>query len=88
MLNLNDARTRSTFAGQSAPIGAATHASSDIPIFDESDALLDLARDAGMLVILDAQIGREKYQSVVGTPASLLRLAAILSCRLRECDTV
>ncbi|WP_157977808.1 hypothetical protein [Paraburkholderia kururiensis] len=44
----------------------------------EADALLALAREAGMLVTLDGQIGREKYQSVAGSVASLQRFAAAL----------
>jgi hypothetical protein len=44
----------------------------------EAEALLALAREAGMLVTLDGQIGREKYQSVAGSVASLQRFAAAL----------
>ncbi|WP_156884013.1 hypothetical protein [Paraburkholderia sp. SOS3] len=62
------------------------HACGEPPVFDEPDALLALARDAGMLVLLDAQIGREKYQSVVGSLASLQRFATVLSDRLRACE--
>jgi hypothetical protein len=66
-----------------APSARTVHAYSEPPVFDEPDALLELARDAGMLVLLDAQIGREKYQSVVGSLASLQRFAVVLSDRLR-----
>ncbi|KVP37086.1 hypothetical protein [Burkholderia ubonensis] len=45
---------------------------------DDLDALLALARQAGLLVTLDGQIGREKYQSIVGSVAALQRFAAAL----------
>ncbi|WP_172820467.1 hypothetical protein [Burkholderia vietnamiensis] len=32
----------------------------------DTAALVALARDAGMLVTLDGQIGRERYESVTG----------------------
>ncbi|WP_230940810.1 MULTISPECIES: hypothetical protein [Burkholderia cepacia complex] len=41
-------------------------------------ALVALARDAGMLVILDGQIGRERYESVTGSVATLARFAQAL----------
>ncbi|WP_230974068.1 hypothetical protein [Burkholderia territorii] len=41
-------------------------------------ALVALARDAGMLVILDGQIGRERYESVTGSLATLARFAQAL----------
>uniref|UniRef100_UPI003BEF06A9 hypothetical protein n=1 Tax=Burkholderia arboris TaxID=488730 RepID=UPI003BEF06A9 len=41
-------------------------------------ALVALARDAGMLVILDGQIGRERYESVTGSVATLVRFAQAL----------
>lgn len=41
-------------------------------------ALVGLARDAGMLVILDGQIGRERYESVTGSIATLARFAHAL----------
>ncbi|WP_175885018.1 hypothetical protein [Burkholderia sp. BCC0044] len=41
-------------------------------------ALVALARDAGMLVILDGQIGRERYESVTGSIATLARFAQAL----------
>ncbi|MFM0136301.1 hypothetical protein [Caballeronia grimmiae] len=44
--------------------------SSDAP-FDQMATLISLARDAGMLITLDGQIGREKYQSVAGSLVSL-----------------
>lgn len=48
---------------------------------DDLDTLLALAREAGLLVTLDGQIGREKYQSVVGSVLALQRFAAALSAR-------
>jgi hypothetical protein len=39
--------------------------------FDEMATLIALARDAGMLITLDGQIGREKYQSIAGSLTSL-----------------
>ncbi|WP_321808540.1 hypothetical protein [Burkholderia sp. BCC1993] len=41
-------------------------------------ALVALARDAGMLVTLDGQIGRERYESVTGSIATLARFAEAL----------
>ncbi|MET3213901.1 UNVERIFIED_ORG: hypothetical protein ABIC48_001644 [Burkholderia territorii] len=43
--------------------------------------MLALAREAGLLVTLDGQIGREKYQSVAGSVLALQRFAAALSAR-------
>jgi hypothetical protein len=40
--------------------------------------ILELARDAGLLVTLDGQIGREKYQSVAGSLSSFLRFVDAL----------
>lgn len=33
----------------------------------EFDEILALARESGMLITLDGQIGREKYQSIAGS---------------------
>ncbi|MCA8091928.1 hypothetical protein LGM65_13655 [Burkholderia anthina] len=44
----------------------------------DQQALVALARDAGMLVILDGQIGRERYESVTGSIATLARFARAL----------
>ncbi|VWD14964.1 hypothetical protein BLA50215_03498 [Burkholderia lata] len=44
----------------------------------DTQALVALARDAGMLVILDAQIGRVRYESVTGSIATLARFAQAL----------
>ncbi|NIF42475.1 hypothetical protein F3J14_16595 [Burkholderia sp. Tr-862] len=48
---------------------------------EDLDALLALAREAGLLVTLDGQIGREKYQSVAGSVLALQRFAAALRAR-------
>ena len=53
---------------------------------DDLDALLALAREAGLLVMLDGQIGREKYQSVAGSVLALQRFAAALRARA-DADT-
>lgn len=39
------------------------------------DPLVALARECGLMVILDGQIGREKYQSVSGPLDALSRFA-------------
>lgn len=41
--------------------------------------MLALAREAGMLITLDGQIGREKYQSVAGSLHAFKRFAEALS---------
>ncbi|TCW84916.1 hypothetical protein C5O80_06620 [Burkholderia sp. SRS-46] len=51
---------------------------SDAASRDDLEALLALARQAGLLVTLDGQIGREKYQSIAGSVAALQRFAAAL----------
>ncbi|HKT63149.1 MAG TPA: hypothetical protein VJR91_06195 [Burkholderia sp.] len=48
---------------------------------EELDALLALARESGLLVTLDGQIGREKYQSVAGSVLALQRFAAAVRAR-------
>ncbi|AHI68597.1 hypothetical protein [Burkholderia thailandensis] len=53
---------------------------------DRTDALLELAREAGMLVTLDGQIGRERYQSVAGSVASLMRFVTALEQSLLDGD--
>ncbi|KWE87847.1 hypothetical protein [Burkholderia territorii] len=51
------------------------------PPDDDLDALLTLARESGLLITLDGQIGREKYQSVAGSVLALQRFAAALRAR-------
>ncbi|RDU97586.1 hypothetical protein [Trinickia dinghuensis] len=45
---------------------------------NDVDDILELARNAGLLVTLDGQIGREKYQSVAGSVTSLMRFVDAL----------
>nr|WP_236061631.1 hypothetical protein [Paraburkholderia domus] len=44
----------------------------------EFDEILALAREAGMLITLDGQIGREKYQSIAGSLHAFRRFAEAL----------
>ncbi|WP_321805630.1 hypothetical protein [Burkholderia sp. BCC1993] len=55
---------------------------------EDLDALLALARESGLLVTLDGQIGREKYQSVAGSVLALQRFAAALRARAGADATV
>jgi hypothetical protein len=48
----------------------------------EFDAIPALARESGLLITLDAQIGREKYQSIAGSLHAFKRFAEAL------CDTI
>ncbi|KWN95084.1 hypothetical protein [Burkholderia ubonensis] len=54
------------------------------PALPDTLALVALARDAGMLVTLDAMIGRERYESVTGSIATLARFAQALRLAMRE----
>ncbi|KVO69213.1 hypothetical protein WJ78_11540 [Burkholderia ubonensis] len=54
------------------------------PALPDTLALVALARDAGMLVTLDAMIGRERYESVTGSIATLARFAQALQLAMRE----
>jgi hypothetical protein len=62
----------------------ACRTASETPLDDDSDALVELARNAGMMVMLDAQIGRETYHSVTGSLVALRRFAASLKASQRE----
>lgn len=55
-----------------------TATSSTASAADDPETLLALARTAGLLVTLDGQIGREKYQSVAGSLHAFQRFAAAL----------
>ncbi|MFM0455340.1 hypothetical protein PQR21_33605 [Paraburkholderia nemoris] len=44
----------------------------------ELDEILALARGSGMLITLDGQIGREKYQSIAGSLHAFKRFAEAL----------
>lgn len=67
------------FARFTAPAAPACAAGSGYPDFD---AILALAREAGMLVTLDGQIGREKYESIAGSIAAFRRFADALRLTL------
>ncbi|AIO70877.1 hypothetical protein [Burkholderia oklahomensis] len=73
---------------EAAPAAASERAARTQPAAsaDRADALLALARKAGMLVTLDGQIGRERYQSVAGSLASLMRFASALEQSLLDGD--
>ncbi|WP_341317568.1 hypothetical protein WN982_40610 [Paraburkholderia sp. IMGN_8] len=45
--------------------------------------ILKLAKDAGMLVVLDGRIGKEEYRSVHGSEQAFRRFADAL-CELAE----
>ncbi|MFA8329730.1 hypothetical protein [Burkholderia ubonensis] len=65
-----------------APAAGAPAAGS--PALPDTLALVALARDAGMLVTLDATIGRERYESVTGSIATLARFAQALQLAMLE----
>ncbi|QVN21827.1 hypothetical protein [Burkholderia pyrrocinia] len=67
-------------AGNARALPARTVSAGNRPS-DDLDTLLALARDAGLLVTLDGQIGREKYQSVSGSVLALQRFATALCAR-------
>ncbi|WP_176045360.1 hypothetical protein [Burkholderia sp. BCC1644] len=67
-------------AGNARALPARTASAGNRPS-DDLDTLLALAREAGLLVTLDGQIGREKYQSVAGSILALQRFAAALGAR-------
>lgn len=45
---------------------------------NEFDEILSLARESGMVIMLDGQIGREKYQSIAGSMHAFKRFAEAL----------
>ncbi|AOJ06206.1 hypothetical protein [Burkholderia mayonis] len=71
---------------EAAPAAASGDTARPAASADRADALLALAREAGMLVTLDGQIGRERYQSVAGSLASLMRFANALEQLLLDGD--
>lgn len=77
-------RRGTPYAGEPRTQKHAQPQPSGADVCSEADTLLALAREAGMLVTLDGQIGREKYQSVAGSVASLQRFAAALRDMLVE----
>jgi hypothetical protein len=50
----------------------------DLDSASAESEILTLARNAGMLITLDGQIGREKYQSISGSVSSFRRFAEAL----------
>lgn len=50
-----------------------------LDVGDDFNRILALAREAGMLITLDGQIGREKYQSIAGSLSAFRRFAQALS---------
>ena len=58
MSNANPSANAATLAG---------HPQNTRDAASEFDEILALAREAGMLITLDGQIGREKYQSIAGS---------------------
>jgi hypothetical protein len=54
---------------------------------DDLNRVLALAREAGMLVTLDGQIGREKYQSVAGSLNAFRRFAQALRSMSAQAST-
>ncbi|GLU33762.1 hypothetical protein WKR88_16410 [Trinickia caryophylli] len=53
----------------------------------EVDEILELARQAGLLITLDGQIGRQKYQSVAGSVNALLRFVEALRADIADQET-
>jgi hypothetical protein len=51
------------------------------------DEVLELARGAGLLITLDGQIGREKYQSIAGSLASFMRFVEALRASIAASAT-
>jgi hypothetical protein len=48
------------------------------------EEVLELARSAGLLITLDGQIGREKYQSIAGSLTSFMRFVEALRASMTE----
>lgn len=48
--------------------------------------IIDLARQAGMTVVLDAKIGRQEYQTVHGSVTALKAFAELVSASL-QCES-
>lgn len=59
------------------------HATKD-PRTHDTDAVLELARAAGLLITLDGRIGRERYQSVAGSLSSFLRFVDALRADITD----
>ncbi|TDN61874.1 hypothetical protein [Paraburkholderia sp. BL10I2N1] len=46
--------------------------------------ILDLAKQSGMTVVLDAKIGRQEYRTVHGSVAALERFAGLVAASLQR----
>jgi predicted kinase len=46
--------------------------------------ILELARQSGMTVVLDAKIGRQEYRTVHGSVIALERFAQLVAASLNE----
>lgn len=46
--------------------------------------IVKLAKDAGMLVVIDGRIGREEYRSVYGSMQALQRFAEALRASIAD----
>ncbi|XUW90511.1 hypothetical protein OH764_26535 [Burkholderia sp. M6-3] len=64
------------FHAETTPADGQLHGATDTS--DDINQILQLAREAGMLVTLDGQIGRQKYQSVAGSLKAFQRFAQAL----------
>jgi hypothetical protein len=49
--------------------------------------IVDLARQSGMTVVLDARIGHQEYQTVYGSVTALERFAKLVAASV-QCETV
>jgi hypothetical protein len=49
--------------------------------------IVDLARKAGMTVVLDAKIGRQEYQTVYGSVTALEAFAELVAASV-QCEPV
>jgi hypothetical protein len=50
--------------------------------------IIDMARQSGMAVILDARIGREEYHSVCGSLSALQKFADAIREAPKHCQAV
>jgi hypothetical protein len=64
------------FHAETTPAEGRSHGTTDTG--DDINRILQLAREAGMLVTLDGQIGRQKYQSIAGSLNAFHRFAQAL----------
>ncbi|WP_137957903.1 hypothetical protein [Burkholderia sp. 4M9327F10] len=79
---MSNANSSANAATPAAPSNNTRNAASE---FDE---ILSLAREAGMLITLDGQIGRERYQSIAGSLHAFRRFAEALGESLTQRATI